>query len=59
MQYYEINICQVMIFKLCAAYNKREMMKICNQTRGKIASIIASARIIFAVGYNRNQMFII
>ena len=35
MQFYEINICQVMNFRLYVVYNKRRMIKIGNQTRGK------------------------
>ena len=38
MQFYKINICQIMIFSLYTVYNKYEMIK--------IGSIIASARII-------------
>ena len=35
MQFYEMNIYQVMIFKLYAVYNKQEMIKIGNETREK------------------------
>ena len=28
MQFYEINICQVIIFRLYAVYNKHEMIKL-------------------------------
>ena len=35
MQFYEINIYQTMIFRLHAAYNKHEMIKIGNQVRKK------------------------
>ena len=35
MQLCEINICQVMIFRLSKVYNKQEMIKIVNQTRKK------------------------
>ena len=35
MQFYEINIFQVMIFRLYAVYNKHEMLKNGNQTREK------------------------
>ena len=35
MQFYEINVCQVMIFRLYTAYDKHEMIKIDNQTREK------------------------
>ena len=35
MQFYEINICQDMIFRLYTVYNKREMIKIGYQTREK------------------------
>ena len=45
MQFYKINICQIMIFRLYAVYNKHEMIKIGNQTREKYDSI-ASAGII-------------
>ena len=33
IQFYEMNICQIMIFRLYIAYNKHEIMKIGNQTR--------------------------
>ena len=33
MQFYEINVCQVMIFRLYTVYSKHEMIKIGNQTR--------------------------
>ena len=36
MQFYEINICQVMIFRLYTVYNKHEMLKIDSQTREKL-----------------------
>ena len=35
MQFYEINICEAMIFRLYAVYNKHEMVKIDNQIREK------------------------
>ena len=35
MQLYEINVCQVMIFRLYTFYRKHEMLKIGNQTREK------------------------
>ena len=35
MQFYEINIYQVMIFKLDTVHNKHEMLKIGNQARQK------------------------
>ena len=34
-QFYEINICQVMIFRLYTVYNKHEIIKIVNHTREK------------------------
>ena len=36
MQFYEINICQVMNFRFYTIYNKHEMIKIGNQTREKL-----------------------
>ena len=36
MQFYEINISQTMIFRLHTVYNKREMIKIGNQTSEKL-----------------------
>ena len=33
--FYEIHICQVMIFRLCTVYNKHQLIKIDNQTREK------------------------
>ena len=35
MQFYDINTCQAIIFRLYTAYNKHEMMKIGNETREK------------------------
>ena len=35
MQFYEINDCQFTIFRLYTVYNKREMIKIGNQTKEK------------------------
>ena len=39
MQFYEINVYQVIIFKLYIFYNKHEMIKICNHTREKLQVI--------------------
>ena len=36
MQFYEKNVCQVMIFSLYTVYNKHEMIKIGIQTREKL-----------------------
>ena len=36
MQFYEINIGQIMIFKLYTIYKKHEMLKIGSQTREKL-----------------------
>ena len=33
MQFHEVNICQIMIFRLYTFYNEHEMTKIVNQTR--------------------------
>ena len=46
MQFYEINVCQIKICRLYTVYNKHEIIQIGNQKKRKIASIIASARII-------------
>ena len=35
MQFYGINICKIMIFRLYAVFNKHEVIKIGNQTREK------------------------
>ena len=35
MQFYEIKVCQLMIFRLYIVYNKYEMIKIGNQRREK------------------------
>ena len=35
LQFFEINICQVMIFRLYTVYNKHEIIKIDSQTREK------------------------
>ena len=36
MQFYEINISQVMIFRLYTVYNKHEMIKIFSRTNDKL-----------------------
>ena len=36
MPFYEINICEVMIFRLYTIYNKHEMIKISSQNREKL-----------------------
>ena len=46
MQFYEISICQVMIFRRYAPHNKHEMIKIVNQTREKSQVLLGNARII-------------
>ena len=48
MQFYEINICQAMIFRLSTVYNKHEMRKNGNWFREKsqVQVLVASARII-------------
>ena len=43
MQFYEINICEVMSFRLHTVCKKHGMIKIGNQTRKKIASVISSS----------------
>ena len=43
MQFYEINICQVMIFRLYTVYNKHNDDKNWRSNHRKIASIIAFA----------------
>ena len=35
MQFYELNVCQVMILRLYTVYNKSEMIKPGNQNREK------------------------
>ena len=35
MQFYEINVCQVMNFRLYTVYNKHYIIEIGNQTREK------------------------
>ena len=39
MQFEEMNIYQVMIFRLYTLYNKHEILKIDNQTRKKLQAI--------------------
>ena len=47
MQFYEINIYQVIIFRLYTVYNKHKMIKIGNQIRANSQVLsIANARII-------------
>ena len=36
MQFYEINICQIIIFRLYTVRNKHQMIKIGNQIREKL-----------------------
>ena len=36
MQFCEINICQIMIFRLYTVYNKHEIIEIDSQTREKL-----------------------
>ena len=48
MQFYEINICQVMIFKIYTVCNKHEMIKIGNQT-GEKSQILSQVLKNFAV----------
>ena len=36
MKFYEINICQVMMFRLYTDYNKHEMIKVDIETREKL-----------------------
>ena len=46
MQFYKINICQIMIFWLSTVYNKDKIIKNCQLNHRKVASIIVSAQII-------------
>ena len=39
MKFYEINNCQITIFRLYTVYNKHEMIKIGNQTREKLQAL--------------------
>ena len=39
MKFFEINICQMMIFRLYNIYNKHEMIKIGNQNREKFQAL--------------------
>ena len=36
MKFYEIKFSQIMIFRLSTVYDKREMLKISNQTKEKL-----------------------
>ena len=36
MQFYKINVCHVMIFRLHAVYDKHELMKLGNQSKEKL-----------------------
>ena len=40
MLFYEINICQTIIFKLYTAFKKHEMIKIGNQTKEKSQELL-------------------
>ena len=46
MQFYEINFCQIMMFRLYTIYDKPEMIKTNNQTRRKSQPLSQVARII-------------
>ena len=46
IQFYEINICEIMIFRLYTIYNKHEVGKNRQSNQRKFTNIIASARII-------------
>ena len=46
MQFYEINVCRVVIFMHYTVYKKHDDDKNADQTREKIASIFASPGII-------------
>ena len=48
IQFYNINICQFIIFRLCTVFNKHEMIKICGQTREK-SQVLSKVLKIFAV----------
>ena len=50
--FYEINICQITIFRLYVVYNKHEIIQISNQTREK--SLVLS-EVHFAVDYVREE----
>ena len=39
MQFYEINICQAVIFRLYTVYNKNELIKISNETTEKLQAL--------------------
>ena len=39
MQFFEINICHIMIFQLYTAYNEHEMIKVGNQKAEKSQTI--------------------
>ena len=40
MLFYEVNICQIMIFGLSTVYNKHEMIKITNRIREKSQALL-------------------
>ena len=45
MQFYELNISQVMMFKFYAVYNKQEIIKTGNETREKLQVLLESQRL--------------
>ena len=57
MQFYEINICQVMIFRLSTVYNKHGAIKIVNQTREKLHGLsqVLEKLLLSTVGNNNNN----
>ena len=55
MKFYEMNICQVMIFRLYTVYNKYEVIKIGNQTREKLQVLSRKCSNNFAADCNFDQ----
>ena len=54
MYFYEINICQIMIYKLYSVYKKHNDDKNWRLKKRKIASIIASAQMILLPSATNN-----
>ena len=59
MQFNEVNICQVMIFRLYTVYTKYEVIKIGNHNREKPQILfIASARTVLVLIVNEKNLLI-
>ena len=58
MQFYEINIYQVVIFRLYTIYNKHQMIEIVNETREK-SQILSQVILLLTVHTHEWTLFLI